>query len=146
MHSSVLIGRHGIPAICRTLRPEELRCAIQPDNDREEFLLLLVEELAMRAIAAEQLGEDYDEDDDEDCFAEKLSLKEKAQRAELQVSQMLDRMENNRKQTHELLGVIKSAMLNQSLVASTEARLSGLLLDLNGVKELLGRKWDELVP
>lgn len=52
MHSSVLIGRKGIPVICRNLRPFEIRNAIQPDNDREEYLLLLVEEQYIRALAA----------------------------------------------------------------------------------------------
>lgn len=146
MHSSVLIGRKGIPVICQNLAPLELRRVIQPDNDREEYMLLLIEELALRAADAEQLGEDYDEGDDDELVAEKLTLAQKVRRSEGQVSNMLERMESNRKQTHEILGTIKSALLAQAMVASQEERLNGLLQSMAVVKDLVGRKWDDLKP
>lgn len=146
MHSSVLIGRKGIPVICQNLAPLELRRVIQPDNDREEYMLLLIEELALRAADAEQLGEDYDEGDDDELVAEKLTLAQKVRRSEGQVSNMLERMESNRNQTHEILRTIKSALLVQAMVASQEERLNGLLQSLAVVKDLVGRKWDDLKP
>lgn len=146
MHSSVLIGRKGIPVICQNLAPLELRRVIQPDNDREEYMLLLIEELALRAADAEQLGEDYDEGDDDELIAEKLTLAQKVRRSEGQVSNMLERMESNRNQTHEILRTIKSALLVQAMVASQEERLNGLLQSLAVVKDLVGRKWDDLKP
>lgn len=146
MHSSVLIGRKGIPVICQNLAPLELRRVIQPDNDREEYMLLLIEELALRAADAKQLGEDYDDDDDDELIAEKLTLAEKVRSSERQVSNMLERMESNRNQTHEILRTIKSALLVQAMVASQEERLNGLLQSLAVVKDLVGRKWDDLKP
>lgn len=146
MHSSVLIGRKGIPVICQNLAPLELRRVIQPDNDSEEYMLLLIEELALRAADAEQLGEDYDDDDDDELIAEKLTLAEKVRSSERQVSNMLERMESNRNQTHKILSTIKSALLVQAMVASQEERLNGLLQSLAVVKDLVGRKWDDLKP
>ena len=149
MHSSVLIGRKGVPVICQNLAPLELRLAIQPENDREEYMLLMIEELALRVEAAEKLGEDYDDDDDDDddeLIAEKLTLAEKVRSSERQVSNMLERMESNRNQTHEILRTIKSALLVQAMVASQEERLNGLLQSLAVVKDLVGRKWDDLKP
>lgn len=146
MHSSVLIGRKGIPVICQNLAPLELRLAIQPENDREEYMLLMIEELALRVEAAEKLGEDYDDDDDDELIAEKLTLAEKVRSSERQVSNMLERMESNRKQTLEILGTIKSALLAQAMVASQEERLNGLLQSMAVVKDLVGRKWDDLKP
>lgn len=146
MHSSVLIGRKGIPVICQNLAPLELRLAIQPENDREEYMLLMIEELALRVEAAEKLGEDYDDDDDDELIAEKLTLAEKVRSSERQVSNMLERMESNRNQTHEILRTIKSALLVQAMVASQEERLNGLLQSLAVVKDLVGRKWDDLKP
>src|SRR5690606_1539787 len=99
MHSSVLIGRKGVPVICRNLLPSELRTVIQPDNDREEFLLLLAEEQHLRAVAAEQLGEDYDDSDDDELIGYKLSLAEKVERAERQVGHMLHRMDSQRERS-----------------------------------------------
>ena len=55
-------------------------------------------------------------------------------------------MESNRKQTHEILGTIKSALLAQAMVANQEERLNGLLQSLAVVKDLVGRKWDDLKP
>lgn len=144
MHSSVLIGRKGVPVICRNLLPSELRTVIQPDNDREEFLLLLAEEQHLRAVAAEQLGEDYDDSDDDELIGYKLSLAEKVERAERQVDHMLHRMDSNRQRTDEILRLAKQALLNQSLVASQEERLQGLLNDLSGLRNLVGRAWDDL--
>ena len=146
MHSSVLIGRKGVPVICQNLAPLELRLAIQPENDREEYMLLMIEELALRVEAAEKLGEDYDDDDDDELIAEKLTLAEKVRSSERQVSNMLERMESNRNQTHEILRTIKSALLVQAMVASQEDRLNGLLQSLAVVKDLVGRKWDDLKP
>ena len=146
MHSSVLIGRKGVPVICQNLAPLELRLAIQPENDREEYMLLMIEELALRVEAAEKLGEDYDYDDDDELIAEKLTLAEKVRSSERQVSNMLERMESNRNQTHEILRTIKSALLVQAMVASQEERLNGLLQSLAVVKDLVGRKWDDLKP
>lgn len=146
MDSAILIGRKGVPVICQNLGPLELRKAIQPDNDREEFMLLLIEELALRVEAAERLGEDYDEDDDDFEVAAKLSLQEKVERAERQSISALERMDKSRHQTNELLRVIKSALLNQSMVASQEERLNGLLQGLNDARELMGKQWDELNP
>lgn len=146
MHSSVLIGRKGVPVICQNLAPLELRLAIQPENDREEYMLLMIEELALRVEAAEKLGEDYDDDDDDELIAEKLTLAEKVRSSERQVSNMLERMESNRNQTHEILRTIKSALLVQAMVASQEERLNGLLQSLAVVKDLVGRKWDDLKP
>lgn len=144
MHSSVLIGRKGVPVICRNLLPSELRTVIQPDNDREEFLLLLAEEQHLRAVAAEQLGEDYDDSDDDELIGYKMSLAEKVERAERQVDHMLHRMDSNRQRTDEILRLAKQALLNQSLVASQEERLQGLLNDLSGLRNLVGRAWDDL--
>lgn len=145
MHSSVLIGRKGVPVICRNLRPFEIRNAIQPENDREEYLLLLVEEQYTRAIAAEKLGEDYDESDEEELIGHKLSLAEKVERAERQVGDMLRRMDRTRDQTNEILRIAKRALLNQSMVASSEERLQSLLNDLAELKHLVGsRAWDDL--
>ena len=144
MHSSVLIGRKGVPVICRNLLPSELRTVIQPDNDREEFLLLLAEEQHLRAVAAEQLGEDYDDSDDDELIGYKLSLAEKVERAERQVDHMLHRIDSNRQRTDEILRLAKQALLNQSLVASQEERLQGLLNDLSGLRNLVGRAWDDL--
>ncbi|SED97376.1 hypothetical protein [Pseudomonas anguilliseptica] len=59
---------------------------------------------------------------------------------------MLERMESNRKQTHEILRLIKSAFLNQAMIASQEERLDGLLHGLEAVKDLVGKKWDDLNP
>lgn len=146
MHSSVLIGRKGVPVICQNLAPLELRLAIQPENDREEYMLLMIDELALRVEAAEKLGEDYDDDDDDELIAEKLTLAEKVRSSERQVSNMLERMESNRNQTHEILRTIKSALLVQAMVASQEERLNGLLQSLAVVKDLVGRKWDDLKP
>lgn len=146
MHSSVLIGRKGVPVICQNLAPLELRLAIQPENDREEYMPLMIEELALRVEAAEKLGEDYDDDDDDELIAEKLTLAEKVRSSERQVSNMLERMESNRNQTHEILRTIKSALLVQAMVASQEERLKGLLQSLAVVKDLVGRKWDDLKP
>ena len=146
MHSSVLIGRKGVPVICQNLAPLELRLAIQPENDREEYMLLMIEELALRVEAAEKLGEDYDYDDDDELIAEKLTLAEKVRSSERQVSNMLERMESSRNQTHEILSTIKSALLAQAMVASQEERLNGLLQSLAVVKDLVGRKWDDLKP
>lgn len=145
MHSSVLIGRKGVPVICRNLRPFEIRNAIQPENDREEYLLLLVEEQYTRAIAAEKLGEDYDDSDDDELIGYKLSLAEKVERAERQVGDMLRRMDRTRDQTNEILGIAKRALLNQSMVASSEERLQSLLNDLAELRHLVGsRAWDDL--
>ena len=146
MHSSVLIGRKGVPVICQNLAPLELRLVIQPDNDREEYMLLLIEELALRADAAEKLGENYDEDDSDELIAEKLSLAAQVSSSRDQASNMLERMDNNRKQTHEVLSLIKAALLAQAMVASQEDRLSGLLQGMAAVKDLIGRKWDDLKP
>nr|WP_286948312.1 hypothetical protein [Pseudomonas sp. UBA6718] len=146
MHSSVLIGRKGVPVICRTLSPSEIRTAIQPDNDREEYLLLLAEEQHIRALAAEQLGDDYDEGDDEELISHKLSLAEKVVIAKRQVDDMLRRMEHNRERTNEILRIAKQALMNQSMVASPEARLQGLLNDLGYLRNLVGRAWDDLRP
>lgn len=144
MHSSALIGRKGVPVICRTLSPSEIRTAIQPDNDREEYLLLLAEEQHIRALAAEQLGDDYDEGDDEELISHKLSLAEKVVIAKRQVDDMLRRMEHNRERTNEILRIAKQALMNQSMVASPEARLQGLLNDLGYLRNLVGRAWDDL--
>ncbi len=144
MHSSLLIGRKGVPVICRNLLPSELRTVIQPDNDREEFLLLLAEEQHLRAVAAEQLGEDYDDSDDDELIGYKMSLAEKVERAERQVDHMLHRMDSNRQRTDEILRLAKQALLNQSLVASQEERLQSLLNDLSGLRNLVGRAWDDL--
>ncbi|WP_435607685.1 hypothetical protein [Pseudomonas knackmussii] len=144
MHSSTLIGRKGIPVICRNLRPLEIRSAIQPDNDREEYLLLLVEEQYIRALAAEKLEEDYDESDDDELIGHKLSLAEKVETAERQVGDMLRRMDHNREHTNEILRVAKRALLNQSMVASNEDRLNGLLNDIAALRDLVGRTWDDL--
>lgn len=144
MHSSALIGRKGVPVICRTLSPSEIRTAIQPDNDREEYLLLLAEEQHIRALAAEQLGDDYDEGDDEELISHKLSLAEKVVIAKRQVGDMLRRMEHNRERTNEILRIAKQALMNQSMVASPEARLQGLLNDLGYLRNLVGRAWDDL--
>lgn len=144
MHSSVLIGRKGVPVICRNLLPSELRTAIQPDNDREEFLLLLAEEQHQRAVAAEQLGEDYDDSDDDELIGYKLSLAEKVERAEHQVSHMLLRMDSQRERSNEILRIAKRALLNQSMVASSEERLRGLLSDIAALRDLVGRTWDDL--
>jgi hypothetical protein len=144
MHSSALIGRKGVPVICRTLSPSEIRTAIQPDNDREEYLLLLAEEQHIRALAAEQLGDDYDEGDDEELIRHKLSLAEKVVIAKRQVDDMLRRMEHNRERTNEILRIAKQALMNQSMVASPEARLQGLLNDLGYLRNLVGRAWDDL--
>lgn len=144
MHSSVLIGRKGVPVICRNLLPSELRTVIQPDNDREEFLLLLAEEQHLRAVAAEQLGEDYDDSDDDELIGYKLSLAEKVERAERQVGDMLRRMDRNRDQTNEILRIAKRALLNQSMVASSEERLRGMLSDIAALRDLVGREWDDL--
>jgi vacuolar-type H+-ATPase subunit I/STV1 len=145
MHSSVLIGRKGVPVICRNLLPSELRTVIQPDNDREEFLLLLAEEQHLRAVAAEQLGEDYDDSDDDELIGYKLSLAEKVERAESQVGDMLRRIDRTRDQTNEILGIAKRALLNQSMVASSEERLQSLLNDLAELRHLVGsRAWDDL--
>lgn len=144
MHSSVLIGRKGVPVICRTLSPSEIRTAIQPDNDREEYLLLLAEEQHIRALAAEQLGDDYDEGDDEELISHKLSLADKVVIAQRQVDDMLRRMEHNRERTNEILRIAKQALMNQSMVASPEARLQGLLNDLGYLRNLVGRAWDDL--
>ena len=144
MHSSVLIGRKGVPVICRNLRPFEIRTAIQPDNDREEFLLLLAEEQHQRAVAAEQLGEDYDDSDDDELIGCKLSLAEKVERAERQVGDMLRRIDRTRDQTNEILGIAKRALLNQSMVASSEERLQSILNDLAELRHLVGsRAWDD---
>jgi Mg2+ and Co2+ transporter CorA len=144
MHSSVLIVRKGVPVICRTLRPSEIRTAIQPDNDREEYLLLLVEEQYTRALAAEQLGDDYDESDDDELIGHKLSLAEKVENSKRQVEDMLRRMDRNREQTNEILRLAKRALLAQSMVASQEDRLNGLLNDLSAMRDLVGRTWDDL--
>lgn len=144
MHSSALIGRKGVPVICRTLLPSEIRTAIQPENDREEYLLLLVEEQHQRALAAEKLGDDYDEEDDDELIAHKLSLAEKVDKAGRQVDAMLRRMESQRERSSEILRVAKRALLNQSLVAGKEQRLQGLLDDLSELKNLVGSAWDEL--
>lgn len=145
MHSSVLIGRKGVPVICRNLRPFEIRNAIQPDTDREEYLLLLVEEQYARALAAEILGEEYDESDDDELIGHKLSLAEKVERAEWQVGDMLRRMDRNRDQTNEILRIAKRALLNQSMVGSQDERLQSLLNDLAELKHLVGsRTWDDL--
>ena len=144
MHSSVLIGRKGVPVICRNLLPSELRTVIQPDNDREEFSLLLAEEQHLRAVAAEQLGEDYDDSDDDELIGYKLSLAEKVERAERQVSHMLRRMDSQRERSNEILRIAKRALLNQSMVASSEERLRGLLSDIAAMRDLVGRTWDDL--
>lgn len=144
MHSSVLIGRKGIPVICRSLSPHEIRNAIQPDNDREELLLLLVEEQYQRAIAAEQLGDDYDESDDDELISHKMSLAEKVDNADRQVADMLGRIERTKAHTNEILRIAKRALLNQSMVASQEERLQALLNELGGLRELVGRSWDDL--
>lgn len=146
MHSSVLIGRKGVPVICRNLLPSELRTVIQPDNDREEFLLLLAEEQHLRAVAAEQLGEDYDDSDDDELIGYKLSLAEKVERAESQVSHMLRRMDSQRERSNEILRIAKRALLNQSMVGSQDERLQSLLNDLAELKHLVGsRTWDDLL-
>jgi hypothetical protein len=144
MHSSVLIGRKGVPVICRNLLPLEIRNAIQPDTDREEFLLLLVEEQYMRALAAERLGQEYDESDDDELIGHKLSLAEQVASSKRQVEDMLRRIDRNREQTNEVLRIAKQALLNQSMVASQEDRLQGLLSDLSRLRHLLGRAWDDL--
>ena len=144
MHSSVLIGRKGVPVICRNLLPSELRTVIQPDNDREEFSLLLAEEQHLRAVAAEQLGDDYDDSDDDELIGYKLSLAEKVERAERQVSHMLRRMDSQRERSNEILRIAKRALLNQSMVASSEERLRGLLSDIAALRDLVGRTWDDL--
>ncbi|MFV3090193.1 hypothetical protein ACNJYG_06825 [Pseudomonas sp. GW6] len=145
MHSSVLIGRKGVPVICRNLLPSELRTVIQPDNDREEFLLLLAEEQHLRAVAAEQLGEDYDDSDDDELIGHKLSLAEKVERAERQVGHMLHRMDSQRERSNEILRIAKRALLNQSMVGSQDERLQSLLNDLAELKHLVGsRTWDDL--
>ncbi|MBU1282748.1 MAG: hypothetical protein KJ989_13185 [Gammaproteobacteria bacterium] len=146
MHSSVLIGRKGVPVVRKTLGPMELRLAIQPDNDREEYLLLLIEELALRVDAATKLGDDYDDRDDDDELIEKLSLADQVSRAGRQVSSMLERMDKNRSQLNEILRLIKSALLDQALVASQEDRLGTLLKSMGAVKELVGKPWDDLRP
>ncbi len=146
MHSSVLIGRKGVPVVCKTLGPMELRLAIQPDNDREEYLLLLIEELALRVDAATKLGGDYDDRDDDDELIEKLSLADQVSRAGRQVTSMLERMDKNRSQLNEVLRLIKSALLDQALVASQEERLSAILQSMGAVKELIGKPWDDLKP
>jgi hypothetical protein len=146
MHSSVLIGRKGVPVVCKTLGPMELRLAIQPDNDREEYLLLLIEELALRVDAATKLGGDYDDRDDDDELIEKLSLADQVSRAGRQVTSMLERMDKNRSQLNEVLRLIKSALLDQALVASQEERLSTILQSMGAVKELIGKPWDDLKP
>lgn len=145
MHSSVLIGRKGVPVICRNLLPSELRTVIQPDNDREEFLLLLAEEQHLRAVASEQLGEDYDDSDDDELIGHKLSLAEKVERAERQVVHMLHRMDSQRERSNEILRIAKRALLNQSMVGSQDERLQSLLNDLAELKHLVGsRGWDDL--
>ena len=145
MHSSVLIGRKGVPVICRNLLPSELRTVIQPDNDREEFLLLLAEEQHLRAVAAEQLGEDYDDSDDDELIGYKLSLAEKVERAERQVDHMLHRIDSQRERSNEILRIAKRALLNQSMVGSQDERLQSLLNDLAELKHLVGsRTWDDL--
>lgn len=145
MHSSVLIGRKGVPVICRNMLPSELRTVIQPDNDREEFLLLLAEEQHLRAVAAEQLGEDYDDSDDDELIGYKLSLAEKVERAESQVSHMLRCMDSQRERSNEILRIAKRALLNQSMVGSQDERLQSLLDDLAELKHLVGsRDWDDL--
>lgn len=144
MHSSVLIGRKGVPVICRNLRPFEIRNAIQPDTDREEYLLLLVEEQYARALAAESLGEEYDESDDDELIRHKLSRAEQVASHKRQVEDVLLRMDSNRQRTDEILRLAKQALLNQSLVASQEERLQGLLNDLSGLRNLVGRAWDDL--
>jgi hypothetical protein len=146
MHSSVLIGRKGVPAVCKTLLPIELRLAIQPENDREEYMLLLIEELAARVDAAAKLGEDYDERDSDDELAEKLSLADQVSRSARQVSSMLERMDKSRQQLNSVLRLIKSALLDQALVASQEERLGTLLKSMAAVKELIGKPWDDLRP
>lgn len=146
MHSSVLIGRKGVPVICRNLLPSELRTVIQPDNDREEYLLLLAEEQHLRAVAAEQLGEDYDDSDDDELIGYKLSLAEKVKRAERQVDHMLHRMDSQRERSNEILRIAKRALLNQSMVGSQDERLQSLLNDLAELKHLVGsRTWDDLL-
>jgi len=145
MHSSVLIGRKGVPVICRSLSPSEIRTAIQPDSDREEFLLLLAEERHQRAVAAEKLGDDYDDSDDDELIGHKLSLAEKVEKAERQVGDMLRRMDSQRERSNEILRIAKSALLNQSMVGSQDERLQSLLNDLAGLKHLVGsRAWDDL--
>lgn len=146
MHSSVLIGRKGVPVVCKTLGPMELRLAIQPDNDREEYLLLLIEELALRVDAAAKLGDDYDSRDDDDELNEKLSLAEQVHRSTQRVSSMLGRMDKSREQLNAVLRLIKSALLDQALVASQEERLGTLLKSMGAVKELVGKPWDDLQP
>ncbi|WP_425915988.1 hypothetical protein [Pseudomonas sp. GWSMS-1] len=142
----MLIGRKGVPVVCKTLGPMELRLAIQPDNDREEYLLLLIEELALRVDAATKLGGDYDDRDDDDELIEKLSLADQVSRAGRQVTSMLERMDKNRSQLNEVLRLIKSALLDQALVASQEERLSAILQSMGAVKELIGKPWDDLKP
>lgn len=57
---------------------------------------------------------------------------------------MLRRMDRNREQTNEILRLAKRALLNQSMVASTEDRLNGLLSDIAAMRDLIGRTWDDL--
>ena len=103
------------------------------------------EEQHLRAVAAEQLGEDYDDSDDDELIGYKLSLAEKVERAERQVDHMLHRMDSQRERSNEILRIAKSALLNQSMVGSQDERLQSLLNDLAELKHLVGsRTWDDL--
>lgn len=143
MKPSFFVGRHGVPQIVASLAPIELRLAIQPDNDREEFLLLTIEDLADQLSNIKALGEDYDDGDDEDEVREKLDLREKVNRAEMAETRSLQRLEDAREKTRLIIALAKEMFLSQAMIAGQDERMAAILAGIQQIKTAASREWDK---
>lgn len=143
MKPSFFVGRHGVPQIVANLMPHELRLAIQPDNDREEFLLLTIEELADRLSNIQVLGEDYDEGDEDYEIRQKLGLMDKVQRAELSQERAVRRMDEAREHAQRIVSVVKGLFMDQAVIAGQDDRLAAILAGIQKVKEAASKEWDK---
>ncbi|UHC82291.1 hypothetical protein LS633_00495 [Pseudomonas sp. NIBR-H-19] len=143
MKPSFFVGRHGVPQIVANLLPHELRLAIQPNNDREEFLLLTIEELADRLANIQVLGEDYDDGDDDYEVREKLGLREKVQRAEMAEARSAQRSTEAKEHAQRVVSVVKALFVSQAMIASQDDRMAEMLAGIQRIKEAASREWEK---
>lgn len=120
MHSQHFIGCPGVPAVLTGMGALEVRHCLQPQNDREEYLLALLEETGAKLADALILQDDFDEDDDLDTMRDKVDLRVRCSRAEDETRRCRERM-------WKVTQLAKDALMTQAMIASPEARTQALL-------------------
>lgn len=126
MDSEWWIGQPGVPVILRGRTADEVRGMLQPQTAREEFLLAKLEETHEKMLAAVLLASDFDDSDDEESWRLKLSLSERAEKAERDLARWQER-------ANTAIRIAGDAIAAQGMVASQTDRFQ---LIINKLAEL----------